>query len=69
MGNILSYFTQDTVITIWRKHEQTIEKKIIRCVQCFKDKYCIISPEAYCTDYRIIITAFDEYVRKHLPQQ
>jgi hypothetical protein len=67
MGGIFSYLFDDTVTTIWRKHEKHIEKTVQQSADIFKRRYCTVSPEAFCGDYKVLITAFDEYVRTLLP--
>jgi len=67
MGAFLS--KEDTVVTIWRQHEQDILRQVGELADAFIQKYCTVEPHDYMPNVHALICAFDEYIMQYLPAQ
>lgn len=65
MGALFS--SEETVITIWRKHEHDIMSVVDSLTETFLSQYCSLNTDDYTPDIQVLVSAFDEYTYQRLP--
>lgn len=64
MGLLLS--REETVYTIWKKHEEDIKEKVRELSKDFVKQYCSTEPDDYMQDGMVLMYAFNEYLSKKM---
>ena len=62
----LLFSREETVITVWKKHEHDIMEQARTCAATFIEKYCEFGQGFYTENRYVFVFAFTDYLKKNM---